>query len=219
MKVVFVLMDIAGLKGIIVMAHIFLDIAGRSKSIGSSLRTGDHEIGLSHFIGLIWNSDQHCDLVESHRDQFHKIHRKENKKTELSWGKENMIEMEISEIETEFDKANYERIQYILRTQQYEKPKWERRENRILRSELKRTGILRFQKDGYEHAFICNLCDTDFGKSGLIRHMKSFHSEILKEKITYLVRIGLLDQSFLNANCTIRGRTKEPPDMDYGIEA
>ena len=41
MKAVFVLMDIAGLKGIIVTAHIFLDIAGKSKSIGSSLRTGD----------------------------------------------------------------------------------------------------------------------------------------------------------------------------------
>ena len=48
--------------------------------------------------------------------------------------------------------------------------------------------------------------------------MKSFHSEILKEKISYLVRIGLLDQSFLRMNSTMRGRTKEPPDMDYGIE-
>ena len=41
MKAVFALMDIAGLKGIIVMAHIFLGFAGRSKSTGSSiLRTG-----------------------------------------------------------------------------------------------------------------------------------------------------------------------------------
>ena len=68
------------------------------------------------------------------------------------------------------------------------------------------------------HAFICNLCDADFGKSGLVRHMKSFHSEILKEKISYLVSTGLLDQSFLRMNSTMRGRTKEPTDMDYGIE-
>ena len=40
MKAVFVLMDIAGLKGIIVMAHIFPDFAEKSKSIGSFLRTG-----------------------------------------------------------------------------------------------------------------------------------------------------------------------------------
>ncbi len=41
MKAVFVLMDIAGLKGIIVMAYGFPDFAGRSKSIGSFLRNGD----------------------------------------------------------------------------------------------------------------------------------------------------------------------------------
>ena len=40
MKAVFVLMDIAGLKGIIGMAYGFLDFAERSKSTGSFLRTG-----------------------------------------------------------------------------------------------------------------------------------------------------------------------------------
>ncbi len=170
-----------------------------------------HEIGLSHSANLIWDPDCHCDLVESHSCEINGIHHKANKKTELSWGKENMTEI----IQT-YDKAEMERRDYLLRTQQYEKPKWERRENRILRSELKRTGILRFQKDGYE--YICNLCNFNTGKSGIVRHMKSFHSEILKEKITYLVSTGLLDQSFLRMNSIIRGRTKEPPDMDYGIE-
>ena len=41
MKAVFVLMDIAGLKGIIVMAYGFLGFAEKSKSTGSFLRTGD----------------------------------------------------------------------------------------------------------------------------------------------------------------------------------
>ena len=101
--------------------------------------------------------------------------------------------------------------------EQSKKASWGLRESHILRSELKRSGILRFQRDGYE--YICILCNLNTGKSGIVRHMKSFHSEILKEKITYLVSTGLLDQSFLNANCTIRGRTKELPDMDYSIEA
>ena len=42
--------------------------------------------------------------------------------------------------------------------------------------------------------------------------MKSFHSEILKERITYLVSTGLLDQSFLRMNSTMRRRTKEGKD-------
>ena len=115
-----------------------------------------------------------------------------------------------------YDRAEMERREYLLRTGQSKKPSWGLRESHILRSELKRTGILRFQKDGYE--YICNLCNFNTGKSGIVRHMKKFHTEILKEKISYLVSTGLLDQSFLRMNSTMRRRTKEPPDMDYGIE-
>ena len=73
--------DLAGLIHITTVRFMCMVIAEKSKSTGSSLRTGDHEIGLSHTANLIWNPDCHCDLVESHRDQFHKIHREEHKKT------------------------------------------------------------------------------------------------------------------------------------------
>jgi hypothetical protein len=109
-----------------------------------------------------------------------------------------------------YDRAEMERREYLLRTGQSKKPSWGLRESHILRSELKRTGILRFQRDGYE--YICNLCNFNTGKSGILRHMKSFHSEILKERITYLVSTGLLDQSFLRMNSTMRRRTKEGKD-------
>ena len=58
------------------------------------------------------------------------------------------------EIIQSYDRAEMERMEYLFRTVQSKKPSWTTRENHILRSELKRTGILRFQRDGYEHACV-----------------------------------------------------------------
>ena len=114
---------------------------------------------------------------------------------------DNMIEMEISEMETEFDKANYERIQYILKTQQNkEKPKWSGRETRILRGELRKKHILKI--NSYNFNYICTICSIEINSHKFLMHMRSNHSEILKEIISYLVSIGMYDPSFLNAYTT-----------------
>lgn len=146
--------------------------------------------------------------------KFQQLHRKENKKTKLSWGKENLIEMEISEMETEFDKANYERIQYILKTQQNtEKPKWSGRETRILRGELRKKHILKI--NSYNFNYICTICNIEINSHKFLMHMRSNHSEILKDIISHLVSIGLYDPSFLNAHTTTEFLKKKQHSDNY----
>lgn len=122
------------------------------------------------------------------------------------------------EIIQTYDRAEMERKDYIWRTGQYDKPEWKLRENHILRNELKRSGFLRFQKEGWEYRYICSLCNEDTAKPSLLLHMKKFHTEILKEKISYLVSIGLLDPSFLGTNCKTGYKVRELPDMECTIK-
>ena len=105
-------------------------------------------------------------------------------------------------METEFDKANHERTQYILKTQQNnQKPKWTGRETRILRGELRKKHILKI--NSYNFNYICAICNLEINSHKFLMHMRSKHSEILKEIISHLVSIGLYDPSFSNAYTTI----------------
>ena len=129
---------------------------------------------------------------------------------------DNMIEMEISEMETEFDKANHERTQYILKTQQNnQKPKWSGRETRILRGELRKKHILKI--NSYNFNYICTICSIEINSHKFLMHMRSNHSEILKEIISHLVSIGLYDPSFLNAYTTTEFLKKQHHSDNYSI--